>query len=125
MFPEAHHTPPLITERCRAANVTRYIPRELRTPIGDIDRWEPPVIWAAVPEASVDEHGDLRSCEDNVWPNSLAGEIDPHVDSIPEAPSVKDGAQHTFGPRVTASNGGHISAPTLRSGRGYNLTFDV
>lgn len=65
------------------AHVAITVPRELRSPIVAVAPRHGAVLWAAVPEAAIDEDGEFRSREGDIDPkHSLRGSnriIDPET----------------------------------------------
>lgn len=53
--------------------VASHVRRKLLSPPGSVVPWCGAMLWAAVPEAAVDEHDDLRAGEDDVPATSQAG----------------------------------------------------
>ncbi len=68
MTPEPQHSPSVVFERPGLFSVPFRVAGQLRIPVANILTWLSAVFWAAVPEASVDEHGDATSREHDVRP---------------------------------------------------------
>lgn len=64
--------------------VTLDVSSNLRAPIGGVGSGAGPVLWAVVPEAAIDEDGNLLATEDDVGPAAQALQWS-GVDSIAEA----------------------------------------
>lgn len=67
MFPNAHDLPPGVSERFCVPNITLNVASDLWPPVAPIpDLWAAPVLRAAMPEAAVEEDGDLTSREHDI-----------------------------------------------------------
>lgn len=66
MLPDPDNCPAGVGQCLVGAAVASHVRVELLLPPGAVGLWHRAVLWAAMPEASVDEHGDLRPYEDDV-----------------------------------------------------------
>lgn len=75
MFPRPDYCPTCLDEPSICIGVAFSVPFDLCRPVLRIcDSSRPPVLWAAMPEASIDIDRDLRATEDNVCPAPQASE---------------------------------------------------
>lgn len=68
MLPYADDLPAESCEQVGVCLIPSLVPKDLCVPVGRVRSWTNAVAWAAVPKASVDEHGNLLPCEDDVGP---------------------------------------------------------
>ena len=66
MLPDAKHGPPACGQGFGDSRITRAVPRQLRPPVVRVGFWRVPVVRAAMPEASVDEHRHSGAREHDV-----------------------------------------------------------
>lgn len=100
MLPDPQHSPACIGQCSVHAPVALDVPQQLWNPVLAIALWDLLVIWAPMPEASVDEHCQPASSEHDV--RAHAHSIDSEQQVLPEPmPSVMEcGPQADLGPRV-------------------------
>ena len=63
MFPDTERQPTELGQRCVIAAIPGDISVQLRFPPGPVGFGKHAVVRATVPEAAVEEHGDLCPCE--------------------------------------------------------------
>ena len=79
------------------------------------------MLWAAVPEASVDKYGNAPLGERDVWTHELAVDSDSQVFAKPVAHSVQPGTEHGLGLCVASPDGGHVAGTARRCDVGLDL----
>jgi hypothetical protein len=88
VFPHPYDSPPVPCEQRGCLTVAIGSPRELGGPPGCIRCRPHAVVWAAVPEASVDEYCNLGGPEDDIGPATWRLRQRCDIDSVPQAPAV-------------------------------------
>lgn len=115
MLPDSNHHPPILFEGRGMAAVALHVLGDLRLPIRAIRRGQRAVLGTAMPEASVDEYGDLPAREDEVGADAAAlSRLYREVNSIPEARGVNGVADRPLRPGVAAAVRAHDPASRLR-----------
>jgi hypothetical protein len=88
VLPEAQDGPPGSVQRVAHETIATFITVELRSPVVRVSVRHVPVLGAAVPEAAIDEHGNLLAREHDVWPYSEIIETKEQVDAETRTPGV-------------------------------------
>jgi hypothetical protein len=117
VLPESEHRPTSFFKSRRVSDVALTIPLNLRVPIvGVLDGWTLPVLWAAMPEAAIAEHGDPVPREHDVWPDRTGlANADRQVDPESKTSLMKERADGQLEFGIAASYSRHVARP---SGRG-------
>src|SRR5580692_13001245 len=96
VLPEPDHRPAGLRERLVGGAVTLDVPGQLRRPVPVIVLRLAAVVRAGVPEAAVDEHGDLAAGKRDVRADPAQRQVEPEVLAVAVAPGVQRGAQRQF-----------------------------
>lgn len=83
VFPYANHHPPCFVKQVLLESVAIHSVREFFAPKTLIRSWDLPVLGAGMPEATINEHGQLASGEGDVRPDKLAV-VQPHSKILPK-----------------------------------------
>jgi hypothetical protein len=70
VLPDSDHEPPSPSKKPIGALVAFAVARDLRRPPAGVRFESRRMSWAPVPEAAIEEHGDLRSPENEIGPTS-------------------------------------------------------
>lgn len=70
VLPDPHDGPPGLGERCIDPTVALDVRSELWHPVLEVRLRDVLVVWATVPEAAIDEDGDLPTREDDIGAHS-------------------------------------------------------
>lgn len=108
MFPGSYHEPAGRNECRRLSAVAIDIALELQGPIPVVRAWLAAVQLADMPEATVDEHCNSLSCEDEVRAYRRASDGEPEIAPIPEAARVDCSPYRKFGRSVAAAIRAHV-----------------
>lgn len=96
MLPEADDLPTGLDERRVDRSIALDVLAELRRPVPFVGRRLSPMLRAGVPEASIDEHGNLPRSEDDVWPHSDLADVQAEVLAITKPETVQRFPQPDF-----------------------------
>ncbi len=125
MFPDLNYQPTFFFEPLESFGVSRSITFNLWNPIIGIGFWCRIVFWASVPEAAIDENGDLCLREDNVRPSIPILDW-PSVNSIAKSARMQMSAHNefrlcvpTFVPNHRITNGGTRSPRKFLLDKGF------
>jgi hypothetical protein len=91
VLPDPPDQPALLRQRLVHALVAFGVRRELRRPVGDVALRHSAVLRAGMPEAAVEEHGDLGPGEDDVRMHAYLARPDEEVLPKPKTPGVQLG----------------------------------
>lgn len=89
VFPDSNYLPSRLHQHVAVSPIAIYVSFDLRVPVLRVDRWASTMLRAAMPEAAIDEYGDLLFGEDYVRTHAPAGEIYPQVTSISVTEAVE------------------------------------
>jgi hypothetical protein len=101
VFPDPYYSPAIPAQHLIDLSISFDVSPELRQPIRAIALWEDLVSRAAVPEASVQEHGHTRPREYHVGTNPSLTRKDCKILAEPEATPVEAGTQAQLRFRVS------------------------
>lgn len=118
MFPEPDYSPACSFERGIDPAISLHVPAELGRPVPLVGGRLPSMLWADVPEAAVDEDGNLLGGEDDVWSDLDVPQVEPEVLAVAEAHAMEGLAQSDLRLGVRAPVGLHVVGAALieRSG---------
>ena len=110
MFPNAKNPPALTAQGSLDLHVAQHVPANFGNPIIPPAFRHPAVFWAPVPEAAVDEDGELVLSKNEVRPSGKLLVTTPAGDFI----GLEDGDKGQLGALVAARpNAGHQPGPLL------------
>jgi hypothetical protein len=105
VLPDADHVPTVLHERSIHPTVALGVLGELRHPVVTVALGDLLMDRAAVPEAAVDEHGHLRSREDDVRSHTDASTPEQEILSEPKPAGMERRPHEELGLRVDAPIG--------------------
>lgn len=112
MFPETYYPPASGRQRGVGEAAALDVPAEFGRPVSLVRRGFSPVLWADMPEATVDEHSDLSGSEHDVRPDThLFGQAEPKILAVAISHRVQRAAQCHLGFGVRAPVGTHVAGP--------------
>lgn len=113
MLPVAQHDPAGVGQCPVRLGVALAVARDLLLPVVGMGLGRrSAVLGAAVPEAAVDEHGDLEACEDDVGPAAQIGERT-DVDPVTQPMGVQQAPHGHFRLRIARPIGLHRPSSLL------------
>jgi len=89
VLPEPQNCPTVVFEKCRLRSVPFNVALQFGTPVGGILCRLATMYRAAMPEAAVDENGELGPSENDVWTHSFAAHDESHVFPESQTSSMK------------------------------------
>jgi len=92
MFPESQNPPAKSIKRVGGLKITCFSRLNLGAPKVGIGFWRSPVHGTAMPEATVNEYGQLHSCERDV-DRTAQSRFNPYIHSIPQPEPVELSSQ--------------------------------
>lgn len=115
MLPDTNHSPPVSLQGSSMAPVTSTVLGDLRLPVGAIGGRKGAVLWAAMPEADIDEDGDLATGKDEIGSDlsPIAG-LDSEIDAIPQPCCMSGAANGALGSSIPSPVRAHDAAPRRR-----------
>lgn len=117
VLPDPDYGPSRCAELGLVEAITLDVSSDLRAPISGIGFWARSVLRTSVPEAAIDEDGNLLATEDDVGPAAQALQWS-GVDSIPEATSMQLRPEGKLRPSVALPIALHDRSGGGRRGRG-------
>lgn len=113
MLPETQDLPARLEEQGVGVGVAFSVALDLWAPVATVGSCSGSVLWASVPVAAVDEHGDLGACEDEVCSAVEAGEWT-GIDAVSESEGVDGSSYGHLGLGVAAPVALHRRAGSRR-----------
>jgi hypothetical protein len=114
VLPDAHHSPPRISQGGRDKQISIHISPQFRRPIPLVARRLPSMLRTDMPEASVDKDSDLACSENDVWPNSdTLLQHKCQVLAIPVAKPMQLLAKGHFRLGIRPPIGSHVARPAF------------
>jgi hypothetical protein len=92
MFPESQNPPTKSIKRVRGLEITCFGRLNLGAPKVSISLWQSPVHGTAMPEATVNEYGQLHFCERDV-DRAAQSRFNSYIYSIPQPEPVELSSQ--------------------------------
>jgi hypothetical protein len=103
MFPDAEDTPASVLKDRRLPEIALSGPADLRFPELAVGGGHFPVLWASMPEAAVDEHGDLTTRKDNVRADPFAANHEGKILSKSEPGAMQPLTERHLGAGIAAA----------------------
>lgn len=117
VLPKSEHSPPSSVEGLVHRSVSCHVSLELRAPVRLVSPGNGPMLWAAVPEAAIDEDCHPPTWKCDIDANPPSGRDDWVVASESLSTAMEKRTQLSFGPCISSLVRSHCRA----SGRGRRV----